>query len=201
MKEIASLLDIADQLLGDRGCPWDKEQTLLTLQPYLLEEMHELIEAIDSSNAQKMTEELGDVLYLLVFVAKVAEAKGLFVFSDAVQVVAEKMVRRHPHVFGDVQVNSPDDVVKNWEEIKKKEKAQADRKKLFDGIPPTLPMLARAQKMVKILRKHGTLTAATEKSSVTEEEMGEQLWQLVVEAEDRGIDIESAFRRKLRDYL
>jgi MazG family protein len=198
MKEFTSLIEIADRLMGPNGCPWDKEQTFFTLQPYLIEEMHELIEAIDALDTQKMTEELGDVLYTLIFVAKLAEAEGRFTLREALKSVAEKMIRRHPHVFGEVQVSSPEDVIKNWEAIKKTEKANENRKKIFDGIPPSLPALARAQKMAKILRKKTVDgTGSSDLACETEEELGESLWRLIATAERKGVDVESALRRKL----
>ncbi len=199
VKEFTSLLAIAEKLMGPNGCPWDKEQTFFTLQPYLLEEMHELIEAIDALDSQKMVEELGDVFYTLIFVAKLAEAEGKFTLREAFISVAEKMIRRHPHVFGEVQVGSSEDVIKNWEAIKKTEKASENRKKIFDGIPPSLPALARAQKMAKILRKKSIdgANAPEPLACETEEELGESLWRLIAAAEKKGVDVESALRRKL----
>src|SRR3990167_8148889 len=105
MEEINHLLGIADQLLGPNGCSWDKEQTLFTLQPYLLEEVHEIIEAIDLLDFEKISEELGDVLYALVFVVKLSEKEGHFTMNEAVAGVCEKLIRRHPPVFGDVKVS------------------------------------------------------------------------------------------------
>jgi len=190
MKEFYKLLDIADQLLGPKGCSWDKEQTFFTLQPYLLEETHELIEAIDSLDPQKMSEELGDVLYALIFIAKLGQIEGHFDLRQAIETVSEKLIRRHPHVFGDVKVSSNEDIVRNWEEIKKKEKSQEQRKNIFDGIPATLPALPKAQKMA-----HKLKIKTSEK--LTEEELGEKLWDLIAHAEGSGIDAESALRRKL----
>ena len=199
MKEFTSLLGIADRLMGPNGCPWDKEQTFFTLQPYLVEEMHELIEAIDVMDSEKMAEELGDVFYTLIFVGKLAEFEGKFTLSEVFNSVAEKMIRRHPHVFGEVEAASAEDVVKNWEAIKKTEKASENRKKIFDGIPPTLPSLSRAQKMAKILRKKSIDACHATESQMfeTEEELGESLWRLIVAAERKGIDGEGALRRKL----
>lgn len=197
MKEFTRLLEIADQLLGSNGCPWDKEQTFFTLQPYLLEETHELIEAIDSLESQKMSEELGDCLYALIFIAKLAEAEKRFDLRQSIESVTEKLIRRHPHVFGDVKVASTADIVRNWDEIKKQEKTGQERKKLFDGIPPSLPALPRAQKMAKKLRKK---KGGEEKDdSLTEQELGEKLWQLIQSAERLNLDVESALRRKLAE--
>lgn len=196
MKRFEELLDISEKLLSPSGCAWDRQQTLFTLQPYLLEEAHELIEAIDSLDSQKMSEELGDVLYALIFIAKLGEAEKRFTLEESIHNVCEKLIRRHPHVFGDVKVSSNEDIVRNWEEIKKKEKAQEGRKKIFDGIPPSLPALPKAQKMASKLRKRGSAEESRPAFS-KEEELGELLWRLVVEADRLGIDAESALRRKL----
>lgn len=195
MDAFKKLLDVASTLLGPNGCPWDKQQTILTLQPYLLEEAHELIEAIDSQDAQKMKEELGDVFYTAVFVAKLAEAQGLFTLFEALDGVAEKMIRRHPHIFGEVKVSDAEDVMRNWEEIKKKE----GKKNPFEGIPPTLPALARAQKVVSKLRRKSILEAKTP-SLRNEEELADQMWHLVEEADSLGLDAESVLRRLCMRY-
>jgi len=196
MREFDRLLDIADQLLGPKGCPWDKEQTFFTLQPYLLEEMHELIEAIDSLDSQKISEELGDCLYAIIFIGKLAEVEKRFNLPESIEAVSEKLIRRHPHVFGDVNVTSTEEIVRNWDEIKKKEKTGQERKKLFDGIPPSLPALPRAQKMAKKLRKK---TGESEERSLTEKELGDELWKLIQAAEILNLDAESALRRKLSE--
>ncbi|HEX2582665.1 MAG TPA: MazG family protein [Chlamydiales bacterium] len=195
MKEFTRLLEVADQLLGPNGCPWDREQTFFTLQPYLLEETHELIEAIDSLESQKISEELGDCLYALIFIAKLAEAEKRFALRQSIESVTEKLIRRHPHVFGDVKVRSTDDIVRNWDAIKKQEKTGQERKKLFDGIPPSLPALPRAQKMAKKLRKNKEKSETDD--PLTEQELGEKLWQLIQSAERLDLDAESALRRKL----
>lgn len=198
MKEFHRLLEIADRLLGPSGCPWDREQTIFTLQPYLLEETYELIEAIDSLDSQKMIEELGDVLYTLVFIAKLAETEGRFTLSDAIHAVGDKLIRRHPHVFGEEKASSSEEVVKRWEEIKKQEKASEGRKKIFDGIPSTLPALARAQKMARKLHRQRGASKEAASSFQSEEEWGTRIWELICEAEGHGIDAESALRRKLQ---
>lgn len=190
MEEWKNLLQIAETLLGPQGCPWDKEQTFFTLQPYLLEETHELLEAIDSKDPLKIQEELGDVLYALIFIAKVGEQENSFSLAESIRSVAEKLIRRHPHVFGNEKITSTDDVLKNWEEIKKKE----GKKHPTEGIPPAMPALARAQKMIQRLRRAKML--ATPETDSSEEEIGERLWEIVREAEARGVDAESALRRK-----
>lgn len=197
MEEFLNLLKISDQLLGPQGCSWDKEQTLFTLQPYLMEETHELLEAIDSSDPAKIADELGDVLYALVFIAKLGERQGMFSLSQAIQLVCDKLIRRHPHVFGDTKVSSTQDIVNNWEAIKKTEKTHETRKNLFDGIPAKLPLLPKAQKMAKRLQRNRGVSS--ESSELTEEQLGQQLWTLIQQAESTGLDAESALRRKLRE--
>jgi MazG family protein len=194
MKEFTELLNIADRLLGPNGCSWDRVQTLFTLQPYLLEETHELIEAIDAQDPQKIADEVGDVLYALVFISKLGELKGTFNIKQSLQLISEKLIRRHPHVFGDVKVSSNEEIAENWDRIKHKEKTHSQRKGLFEGIPATLPTLAKAQKMAKRLqKKNGQL----EKVGLTEEALGDQLWALIQQAEAEGVDAESALRRHL----
>jgi tetrapyrrole methylase family protein/MazG family protein len=190
MDRFKKLLDVASVLLGPNGCPWDREQTLLSLQPYLLEEAHELIEAIDMQDPQKMKEELGDLLYTVIFVAKLAEKEKLFTLFDSIEAITEKLIRRHPHIFSGVQVKDSEDVMRNWEEIKMKE----GRKSPFEGIPPTLPALARVQKVISKLRRK------KERNSeglvpITEQELGDKLWDLVKRAECSSLDAESILRR------
>ncbi len=196
MDQFDQLLKIADRLLGENGCPWDREQTFHSLQPYLLEETHELLEAIDSQSPEGIAEELGDVLYALVFIAKLGEIQGLFTMADALSGVGEKLIRRHPHVFGEAEISSTDDVVKNWEAIKKQEMGGKGRKTILDGIPLSLPALPRCQKVLhKLKRAKSDLFPKMERFSLTEEEVGEGLWRLIAEAEASGVDAESALRR------
>lgn len=190
MKAFDELIDVANRLLGPKGCPWDQEQTLRTLQPYLLEEAHELVDAIDSNDNQKMMEELGDFFYTAIFVSKLAEKDELFNLEDSLNTIREKLIRRHPHIFGDVHVTNSDDVMRNWEEIKMKE----GRKSLFEGIPSTLPSLAVAQKIVSRLRRK-KLAEKKETSLHSEEELAEKMWNLIEEAQTSGYDAETALRR------
>lgn len=196
MEHFDQLLKIADRLLGENGCPWDREQTFFSLQPYLLEETHELLEAIDSQSPELMAEELGDVLYALVFIAKLGEIQGLFTMADALKGVSEKLIRRHPHIFGEAEISSSDDVVKNWEAIKKQEMEGKGRKTILDGIPPSLPALPRCQKILhKLKRAKSALFPKIEGGALSEEAVGEGLWRLIAEAEASGVDAESALRR------
>lgn len=195
MDTFKKLLEVADTLLGPEGCPWDKEQTLSSLQPYLLEEIHELIEAIDLKDPQKMKEELGDVLYTAIFVACLGKKEGLFTLDESIQSITEKLIRRHPHIFGDIKVEGSEEVMQNWEMIKMKE----GRKSLFEGIPPTLPALARAQKIASKLRRKKRL--AQKVSPITEQALGEKLWGIIEEAEIFGMDAENALRKYCKQMV
>ena len=193
MEPFKNLLDIAEILLSPNGCPWDREQTLFTLEPYLLEETHELIEAIDKQIPEKIAEELGDVFYALIFIGMLGEKHKMFTLSDALKGAAEKLVRRHPHVFGQVKVDSVEEIAQNWEAIKKQE----GRKQIFEGIPPTLPALARAQKIISKLRRIKKLNPVSTAID-SEKELAEKLWQLIREGESMGYDVESVLRRYCR---
>lgn len=203
MNSFDRLLKLADLLLGPEGCPWDRTQTFLTLQPYLLEEVHEVIEAVDANDDQKILEELGDLLYTIVFYGKLAEKEGRFTLNAVIDNIYEKLVRRHPHVFGEQKIEKAEDVIGHWEKIKRKEKAHLDRKSALDGIPPTLPGLARAQKVLKkILRTEASLFTEEKKhqNPHPEKQIGQELIELILRAEESGIDIESALRRTLGYY-
>jgi MazG family protein len=138
------LVRIMATLRGPQGCPWDREQTLASLRPFLLEETYEALEALDRGDLESLREELGDLLFEIVFLARIAEEGGHFSAGDAAADVGAKLVRRHPHVFGDVEVAGPDEVVRNWEQIKKAEKG---RSSIMDGLPGDLPSLLYAHKV------------------------------------------------------
>lgn len=140
------LLDIMKTLRSPGGCVWDIEQTHSSLRRYFVEEVYEVLEAIDLKDSDKLREELGDLLLQIVFHARVAEESGIFSMQDVIDEVSEKMVRRHPHVFGQVSVRDAAEVVVNWEAIKKREKAY-ERNSVLDGIPKGLPALMRAFKL------------------------------------------------------
>lgn len=135
-------------LRSPTGCPWDLKQTLATLKEHLVEESHEVLDAIDSGDRNKLKEELGDLLLQVVFQSQLCSEEGAFNFEDVAQIISEKLIRRHPHVFGDVQVSGADEVLKNWEAIKKSEKKDGARKTL-EGVPKSLPALSKAQLVQK----------------------------------------------------
>ncbi len=149
------LTEIVDTLMGENGCPWDKVQTRESLKPYLVEEAYETLEALDNNNPEEIKEELGDLLYQVLFHAKISENKNEFNITDVLESISHKMVHRHPHVFKEENLETPEEVVTQWEEIKSKEKGKANRESVLDGIPPHLPGLLRAQKLQKKAAKQG----------------------------------------------
>lgn len=199
MKEFDDLLEVARVLNGPGGCPWDLKQTFFSLQPYVLEEAHEVVEAVDGQNDKEIVEELGDLLYTVIFYAKVAEKESRFSMKEILATVKEKLIRRHPHIFGSTKVENESDVEKNWDLIKKTEEGKTHRVSGLDGIPDQLPLLAKSQKMMKVFAKTQfiNLDPVPKKE---EEDLSEAIFSLIKSAEKSGVDIESAFRRKLSDY-
>ena len=146
-KPIDQVLEVMRKLRDPQGgCPWDREQSLDTLKPFLIEECYELIDAIDSGDVEKHKEELGDMLLQIVFQVQLRQEKGEFGFDDICTVLAEKLIRRHPHVFADVKVTGSKDVLTKWEEIKNKEK-KSGKRSVVDGVPSHLPALMKAHQV------------------------------------------------------
>lgn len=143
---IKRLVEIMEKLLGDQGCPWDREQTHESLKRYLIEETYEVVEAIDENDKSSLQEELGDVLLQIVFHSQLAKQNGDFDFNDVIDGVADKMVRRHPHVFGDIDVKDSAEVSVNWERIKSSEK-KVRYESILDKVPKNLPSLHQALKI------------------------------------------------------
>ena len=135
---------ILDRLLGPDGCPWDKKQTRETLAGMFLEECYEFIEAVEEGNADKMVEELGDVLFHVMFQLKLGEDNGEFTREDVLDALVDKLLRRHPHVFGDKQVSGADEAIASWDAVKRQERA-ASGGSILDGVPKNMPALAYAQ--------------------------------------------------------
>ena len=207
------LLDIMARLRGPEGCPWDREQTHTTLKAYLLEEAYEVLEAIEAADVPSMEEELGDLLFQVVFHAQLAAERGEFAMADVLQRLCDKMVTRHPHVFGDAAVNTPREALAQWEVIKQRQAEAAGRKRsVIDGVPRALPSLLRAQRMqAKAARVHFDWPdAGSAWSKVNEEvaeaaqaladgdrsrvqdELGDLLFSVVNVARLSGIDAEEA---------
>lgn len=139
-----SLIKIMEALRGPQGCPWDKGQTRESLKPFLVEELYELLEALDEDNPDKIKEELGDLLFQIVFHCHLSKETGQFDINDVINKIVDKMINRHPHVFGDKNLKTSEDVLSWWEEQKKKEKKQES---IIDGVPKALPALLRAHRL------------------------------------------------------
>lgn len=198
---LGDLVDVVHTLLGEDGCPWDREQTHETLIPYLLEEVFELIEALETGSAQDITEELGDVLYQILFHAEItARRVGDPVdIDDIAGAVADKMRSRHPHVFDQVTAVSVDDVKQRWADIKAEQKSH--RTSVLEGIPEKLSALARAQ----LVAHRGSAVAPIATTPGWPEpentqELGDMLFHLVGVAQVRGLNAESALRGVVREY-
>ncbi|MBO8159768.1 nucleoside triphosphate pyrophosphohydrolase [Thermosyntropha sp.] len=204
---IEELIEVMERLLGENGCPWDKEQTHQSLMRYLLEETYEVMEAVKENDMNKLEEELGDLLLQVVFHAALAEKEGYFDFADVANRIKEKMIFRHPHVFGEINLETADDVVNVWEGFKKKE----GKKYILEGIPTMLPALLRAYKVQEKAARVGfdwpdvegalekfkeeidELKHADDEESL-KEEMGDILFALVNIARMKGINPEEALQ-------
>jgi MazG family protein len=196
MNEFKSLINTLDRLLAPDGCPWDREQTMQSMRHSLVDETYEVIEAIDLNDNRQMEEELGDLLFNVVFLCKLAEKEGRFTLQDALKHIVAKLIRRHPHIFGEGQLKTSEDVLKQWEQIKQIEK-KGERHSVLDGIPKDLPALARAQEMAKKLKKLHFTSQADPQTFSVEEQTGELLWNSVQEIAKQGIQAEQALRRRL----
>jgi MazG family protein len=154
---INDLLRVMARLRSPTGCPWDREQSHHTLRRHAIEEVYELIDAIEAGDDHEMAEELGDLLLQIVFHCQLAKERDAFDFDEVCRLIVEKLVRRHPHVFGKIKVKDVDEVWANWDKIKKAEKhgTRHARHSALDGIPKHLPALMRAEKLVKKARKAG----------------------------------------------
>ena len=213
-RDIGRLLEIMARLrTPDTGCPWDLKQTFETIAPYTIEEAYEVADAIAREDLAGLKDELGDLLLQVVFHARMAEEDGHFAFSDVVLAITEKLIRRHPHVFGDARGLSPEDVKSLWENIKADERKQKPERaqSILDGVPLALPALTRAEKIQKRAAQAGfdwpdvegvidkireeisELQAATTPHEKTEE-FGDLLFSLVNYARRANIDAEAALR-------
>lgn len=151
------LVEVMARLRAPNGCPWDREQTHATLKPYLLEETYEALEAIDIGDDDELCKELGDVLLQVVFHAQIAAEENRFGIEEVARAIVDKLIRRHPHVFADVEVDGSEQVLQNWEQIKKQERQEQGEAtpSLLDGIPKQLPALMRAQRMQARVSRQG----------------------------------------------
>ncbi len=209
---VAELVEVMDRLLAPDGCPWDREQTLATLAPYLVEETYEVLEAIDTADPHAHCEELGDLLLQIVFQSALQSRSGHFDVEDVANAIVTKMRRRHPHVFGDGSATNSAEVRDTWERIKADEKGP---RRVLEGVPIAMPALSRAQKISSIAARVGfdwpdveACTAKVEEEleelrlaqgeqspARVEEELGDLLFATVSLARKLGVDSESALRK------
>ncbi|MYE05787.1 MAG: MazG family protein [Chloroflexi bacterium] len=175
------------------GCPWDNAQTHKSLRPHLLEETYEVLEAIAAGDPAELCEELGDLMMQVVLHAKLAEQAGAFTLDDVSESIRAKLVRRHPHVFGDGTANTPKLVEGAWERLKARERP--NRESVLDGVPKTLPALARAQSILGRAERNGFAREADDSL-----ELGQRLLDLVQEARDADLSAEDALRDALIDF-
>jgi MazG family protein len=209
-ESLAELVSVMKRLLAPDGCPWDREQTLGTLRSYLLEETYEVLEAIEKGTPKEHCEELGDLLMQIVFQAEIRAAEGNFTIDDVVRGIADKLIRRHPHVFGDAKVENSEQVLDQWSKLKQKEKPR----RTLDGIPLALPALTRALKLseraaqvgfdwpdvdgcrAKVAEELGEIdrALAEKDTKALEHEIGDLLFATVSLARKAGVDPEAALR-------
>jgi tetrapyrrole methylase family protein/MazG family protein len=214
-ERLLDLVRMQALLRAPDGCPWDREQTHRSLARHLLEETHELLEAIDADDLQAVRDELGDVLLQVTFHAQIAADEGLWDIDDVAEGLVRKLVHRHPHVFGDISVADADEVLVNWEKLKAEE--TGGRRGVDEDIPAALPSLARAAKVqrraagsgfewrtrdaaLEALREEVEELAAAEDRANIEEEVGDVLFAAVAVARKLGVDAESALRRTTRGF-
>ncbi len=208
-------------LRGPEGCPWDAKQTSDSLKPFLIEECYEVVDAIDEGIPDKVKEELGDLLFQIVFHARLAEEKGQFTMNDILSVNLEKMIRRHPHVFGNEKLTTDREVLANWEEIKKKEKGYEQRKSVLEGVPKSMPSLIRAHRLQERAARVGfdwnrideALPKLDEElaefkeslqsgdAAKIEEELGDIFFMLVNLSRFLDVDPENALRKTISKFI
>jgi len=194
------LVDIIDHLLAPGGCPWDREQTMQSIRSSVVEEACELKEAIEFDDNDHICEELGDVFWNAVFLSKLAEKEDRFSMKKVLEEITAKLIRRHPHVFGEIKLEDSESVKKQWEEIKKQEKGKEHRKSALDAIPSGLHVISRAQKVLKKIADadYSHSLPLSEVPLRSENELADRLLSLVLEAELKGFDFEHAVRTKLQ---
>lgn len=182
-EKFVKLVDIIKTLRGPHGCPWDKEQTPEDVKTYLLEEAYELVEGIKESDMEVIKEELGDVLLLIIFLADYYQKKGEFCLSEVLEGISNKLVRRHPHVFSDKELDSTKEVIKNWNKLKEEERDNKKRKNFLDGIPKSAPALLRTYLFVKKAGRFHKINLDT--SNKMTEEIKEIINSKFSESEDK----------------
>lgn len=221
-QELHQLINLIKTLRGPAGCPWDKRQKPKDIGKYILEEAYEVIDALEGKNHNGVSEELGDLLFQIMFLTAIYEEKGIFSLENILQEIREKMIRRHPHVFGNEKVSSVREVKDNWQKIKEKELGQKNKNgNLFTRVPKTLPALKRAQKITSLAASYGfdwpqtddvlkKVEEELEELSATlndknhgriEEEMGDVLFTLVNLSRFLKVDAETALTKTTNKFL
>ena len=217
--KIESLIETVKTLRGPEGCPWDREQTMKSLKPCLIEEAYEVLEVMEEGG-KKLKEELGDLLLQICMQSEIQSEAGNFDIYDVAESINEKLIRRHPHVFGNTEVENSEEVMVNWEEIKKTEDSHKDRESAIDGIPTTLPAVQKAYKIQKKAAKVGfdwenadgaMLKLEEEIEEVREavkqgdnlnieEEIGDMLFAVINIARKLKVDPEEALNRTIKKF-
>ena len=197
---IEDLLKVMAKLRSPKGCPWDREQDHKTLRRHAIEEVYELIDAIEAGDDHEMAEELGDLLLQVVFHCQMAKERGAFDFERVTRHLVDKLIRRHPHVFGNTKVKNVDEVWANWEQIKKTEKqgTRHERPSALDGIPKHLPALLQAEKLVKKARKAKLLPASKPRRKLSKAAFAKQLFALAQEAQLHGWSAEELLSDEIK---
>jgi len=198
---IKDLLQVMAKLRSPTGCPWDREQSHQTLRRHAIEEVYELIDAIESRDDVEMAEELGDLLLQVVFHCQLARERGAFDFEKVTRHLVDKLIRRHPHVFGTTRVKDVDEVWANWEKIKRAEKAGTHRERVsaLDGIPKHLPALLYAEKLLKKARKAKLATESERpKRKLTPPALAKELFELAAFAQSRGWSAEELLSGEIK---
>jgi uncharacterized protein YabN with tetrapyrrole methylase and pyrophosphatase domain len=198
---INDLLKVMAKLRSPEGCPWDREQTHLTLRRHAIEEVYELIDAVEARDDHEMAEELGDLLLQVVFHCQLARERGAFDFEKVTRHLVDKLIRRHPHVFGKTKVKNVDEVWANWEKIKRAEKhgTHLERKSALDGIPKHLPALLRAEKLLKKAKKADLIAAEkSSKRKFSKTALAKELFELASFAQLRGWSAEELLAGEIK---
>jgi MazG family protein len=199
---INELIKVMARLRSPTGCPWDREQDHMTLRWHAVEEVYELMDAIELRDEHEMAEELGDLLLQVVFHCQLAKERGAFDFETVARHITDKLIRRHPHVFGKIKVKDVDQVWANWEKIKRAEKhgTRHARPSAFDGIPKHLPALLRAEKLLKKAQRAGLEIKRGSKRRLSQAAVARQLFDLTEYAQGRGWSAEDLLRRQTQKH-
>jgi tetrapyrrole methylase family protein/MazG family protein len=222
LEKLGELKQLIKKLRAPDGCPWDQQQKKEDISKYILEEAHEVVDSIDKGSPKALKEELGDLLFQILFLTEIGVESDLFSLSDVLDGIIKKMIRRHPHVFGGKKVNSVQEVKENWQKIKKKERKNKNNEdNIFAGVPLSLPALKRAQKITSIASAYGfdwsknqdvinklkeeikelSVAVKNSKGDDIEEELGDILFTLVNLSRFLSVDAETALSKTTKKFL